>query len=44
VLQAGWGVLGLWVGLSIGLIIIGVVLLVVWHRKSRAWNVSRVSA
>jgi MATE family multidrug resistance protein len=42
--RLGWGVLGLWVGLSIGLIIIGVVLLVVWHRKSRAWNVSRVSA
>ncbi len=28
----GWNVLGLWVGLSAGLIIVGVVLLVVWMR------------
>jgi len=34
----GWGVYGLWVGLSIGLIIIGLVLLAVWHRHSRAFN------
>ena len=30
-----WGVQGLWVGLSVGLITIGSVLLVVWTRKSR---------
>jgi MATE family multidrug resistance protein len=29
----GWGVTGLWVGLSTGLIIVGVVLLVVWIRE-----------
>jgi MATE family multidrug resistance protein len=30
----GWGVAGLWVGLSIGLIFVAVVLTVAWHRKS----------
>jgi MATE family multidrug resistance protein len=34
----GWGVYGLWVGLSIGLILIGVVLLGVWHRRSSRWS------
>jgi MATE family multidrug resistance protein len=32
----GWGVVGLWTGLSVGLVLIGVVLSVVWHRRSRA--------
>jgi MATE family multidrug resistance protein len=32
---AGWGVTGLWVGLSIGLIFVAVVLTIVWHRQSR---------
>jgi MATE family multidrug resistance protein len=32
----GIGVIGLWVGLSTGLIIAGVVLLYVWHRRIRA--------
>jgi MATE family multidrug resistance protein len=31
----GWGVAGLWVGLSIGLIFVAVVLTIAWHRKSR---------
>jgi MATE family multidrug resistance protein len=31
----GWGVRGLWVGLSAGLIIVGAVLLVVWTRRVR---------
>jgi len=31
----GWGVAGLWVGLSIGLIFVAVVLTVAWHWKSR---------
>ena len=31
----GWGVVGLWVGLSIGLIFVAVVLTAAWHRKSR---------
>jgi MATE family multidrug resistance protein len=34
--QAGWGVAGLWVGLSIGLTFVAIVLTVAWHRKSRA--------
>jgi MATE family multidrug resistance protein len=32
----GVGVIGLWIGLSTGLIIAGVVLLYVWHRRIRA--------
>lgn len=32
----GWGVPGLWIGLSAGLISVGVVLLVVWTRRVRA--------
>ncbi len=32
----GWGVAGLWTGLSIGLILIGSALLLVWSVKSRA--------
>jgi MATE family multidrug resistance protein len=32
----GLGVIGLWIGLSTGLIIAGVVLLYVWHRRIRA--------
>jgi MATE family multidrug resistance protein len=31
----GWGVLGLWVGLSIGLTFVAVVLTGVWHRRTR---------
>ena len=31
-----WGVIGLWVGLSIGLIVIGSTLLLVWHRRIAA--------
>jgi MATE family multidrug resistance protein len=30
-----WGVIGLWVGLSIGLTFVAVVLTVAWHRQSR---------
>ena len=32
----GWGVAGLWTGLSVGLILIGASLLLAWHRKSGA--------
>ena len=35
--QAGYGVVGLWWGLSSGLIICGVTLLVVWHRRIQAF-------
>jgi MATE family, multidrug efflux pump len=31
----GWGVIGLWVGLSLGLILIGAGLIGVWHKRSR---------
>jgi multidrug resistance protein, MATE family len=31
--HAGWAVFGLWSGLSLGLILIGSVLLVVWRHK-----------
>jgi MATE family multidrug resistance protein len=30
-----WGAIGIWVGLSLGLIIIGILLLLVWRRKVR---------
>jgi MATE family multidrug resistance protein len=30
-----WGVVGLWIGLSIGLILVGSSLLWFWHRRSR---------
>ena len=33
--RRGWGALGLWIGLSLALILIGVVLLVVWRGKVR---------
>ncbi len=33
---AGWGVIGLWVGLSAGLIMVGIALVVVWSRRSHA--------
>ncbi len=32
----GWGVVGLWLGLSVGLTIVGVVLTAVWRVRSRA--------
>jgi MATE family multidrug resistance protein len=31
---AGWGVVGLWVGLSIGLVAVGITLVSVWSRRS----------
>ena len=32
----GWGVVGLWIGLSIGLVLVGLVLVPVWHRRVRS--------
>jgi MATE family multidrug resistance protein len=34
----GWGVYGLWVGLSLGLIVTGVILFYVWMRKIRHYR------
>jgi len=31
--KLGWGVFGVWVGLCVGLIIIGTALLIAWHRR-----------
>jgi multidrug resistance protein, MATE family len=36
----GWGVYGLWVGLSLGLIIVGVILLWAWTHKIRHYRVT----
>lgn len=33
--RRGWGVGGLWAGLGVGLVLIGAVLVVIWHRVSR---------
>jgi len=35
--MAGYGVVGLWIGLSLGLIIVGTILLVAWARLSSRW-------
>ncbi|HET9320846.1 MAG TPA: hypothetical protein VFO27_13760, partial [Bryobacteraceae bacterium] len=34
--NVGWGAVGLWAGLSLALILIGLVLLAVWTRKVHA--------
>ena len=31
--RMGWGALGIWIGLCIGLMLIGSVLLIAWHRR-----------
>ena len=36
----GWGALGLWIGLCIGLILIGSALSYTWHRRSHSLSVS----
>jgi MATE family multidrug resistance protein len=33
--RVGWGIAGLWVGLGLGLIAVGVVLLAIWRRRVR---------
>ena len=33
--MAGWGVIGLWIGVSTGLIVVGSVLLAIWWRRTR---------
>jgi len=34
----GWGVVGLWIGLSIGLTVVGVVLVAIWWSRTRVWS------
>lgn len=36
--HAGWGAQGLWAGLSLALILIGLVLTLAWHRMTRQWH------
>ncbi|HET6177463.1 MAG TPA: MATE family efflux transporter [Candidatus Sulfotelmatobacter sp.] len=38
----GWGALGIWIGLSVGLVIIGSALLRTWHRRLRSEKFSVV--
>jgi MATE family multidrug resistance protein len=33
---AGWGVMGLWIGLSLGLVVVGLALLITWTSRIRA--------
>jgi MATE family multidrug resistance protein len=40
---AGWGAVGLWLGLALGLTVVGMALLVVWSRRVRHWGVGRVT-
>ena len=35
---AGWGVLGIWIGLSTGLIVVGIALTRTWARTARDWR------
>ena len=37
----GWGVLGLWVGLATGLVLVGMTTVVTWHRRSAAFVMGR---
>ena len=37
----GWGVEGLWVGLTVGLMLVGSVLFIVWRRRSRRLELGR---
>lgn len=38
--QRGWGIQGLWTGLTLGLMLIGTVLFVVWRRRSQGFEVT----
>jgi MATE family multidrug resistance protein len=42
--RAGWGVVGLWCGLSLSLMLIGAGLLVVWHRRSTDFEAGLAAA
>jgi len=34
----GWDAVGLWVGLCVGLMVVGSVLVVTWFRRAAAWG------
>jgi len=42
--RRNWGALGLWIGLSLALILIGIVLLIVWRRTTRLFGVRQGAA
>ncbi len=37
----GWGANGLWIGLAVALIVIGLVLALAWHRKTKSWTAAQ---
>lgn len=39
--ERGWGALGLWSGLCLGLMVVGCVLVVTWSRRTAAWRLTR---
>ncbi len=39
--ERGWGALGLWSGLCLGLRVVGCVLVVTWSRRTAAWRLTR---
>jgi len=39
--ERGWGALGLWSGLCVGLMVVGCVLVVTWFRRTAAWAPTR---
>jgi MATE family multidrug resistance protein len=42
--SADWGAVGLWIGFSIGLIVVGTILLFVWSRLVRRWRTVGLAA
>jgi MATE family multidrug resistance protein len=40
--RSGWGVVGLWAGLSAGLVVIGIALAITWHRRISALGIGSV--
>jgi multidrug resistance protein, MATE family len=42
--RLGWGALGIWIGLCIGLILIGTALLVAWHQRLRFGRIEAAAA
>jgi MATE family multidrug resistance protein len=39
----GWGANGLWIGLALALIVIGLILVLAWRRKTAGWG-ERIAA